>query len=212
MPQNEISHQPQLEEELRPEPVEGPSKPYDQRPDEPDKWYDRFQRFCLMGPSRSILGCYRAVMAERTALAVGDNGSGSSLLPSQPMKVSQSWRQKAREFDWLGRAAAWDADQRELTCKQADEILNRIMKAALDALQVHIDMMYGHYKGPDGRTITMSSEREIRMAAKTLLTKALDLLPLLQLHQAQERPELMINEIRVPLSTGLEPDVMGTKK
>jgi len=32
-----------------------PPKPYHQRPDEPDRWYDRFYQFCLLGPSRTLI-------------------------------------------------------------------------------------------------------------------------------------------------------------
>ena len=44
-----------------------PPKPYQQQPGEPDNWYDRFHRFCLLGPSRTIIQCYRQVIAERSA-------------------------------------------------------------------------------------------------------------------------------------------------
>jgi len=42
-------------------------RPYDQLTGEPDLWYDRFIRFCLYGPTRTIHKCYRDVMAERDA-------------------------------------------------------------------------------------------------------------------------------------------------
>ena len=171
------------------------SKPYHQQPGEPDKWYDRFHRFCLLGPSRTLRQCYRQVLAERDTLAASAPGSSHK---QRDRRVSGAWMKKVSEFDWYERAAAWDADQRQLALKRADEIINRIMKAALDALQIHIDMMYGQYKGPNGQIVIMQNEREIRMAAKTVLSKGLDLLPLLQLNQVHERPEIMINEVRVP--------------
>ena len=43
-------------------------KPYHRQEGEPNRWYDRFHRFCLLGPSRSLLQCYRSVMSGRAAL------------------------------------------------------------------------------------------------------------------------------------------------
>ena len=82
-----------------------PPKPYQQQPGEPHNWYDRFHRFCLLGPSRTLIQCYRQVIAERTAA-----GNGRQRIPQQ---APGAWKRKARELDWHARAAAWDADQRD---------------------------------------------------------------------------------------------------
>jgi hypothetical protein len=192
------------QKEQRMTPTETP-KPYHQRPGEPGKWYDRFCRFSYLGPSRTLRQCYRLVFAEKHALARGEHLShvdlddllAEDLLRLRDKRVPGAWVKRAREFDWLGRAAAWDADQRNLAVKRSELILNRITKATLDALQIHIDMMYGRHKDPDGAASIVYDQYQIRMAAKTVLSKGLDLLPLLLGDHGDDRPEIKITEIRV---------------
>ena len=43
-----------------------PTRPYDQLLGEPDRWYQRFNRFCELGPTRTIVQCYPQVVQERT--------------------------------------------------------------------------------------------------------------------------------------------------
>ena len=74
------------------------SEPWEQQPGEPSRWYARFERFRLAGPSRSLLG---AVNTERQ-----QNGKRST------RSVPQAWAKAAHEWRWRERAEAWDAHER----------------------------------------------------------------------------------------------------
>ncbi len=73
-------------------------EPWEQQPGEPNRWYARFERFRLAGPSRSLLG---AVKAEREQ--VGKRSTRS---------VPQAWAKAAQQWRWRERAEAWDAHER----------------------------------------------------------------------------------------------------
>jgi len=73
-------------------------EPWEQQPGEPNRWYARFERFRLAGPSRSLLG---AVKAEREQ--VGKRSTRS---------VPQAWAKAAQLWRWRERAEAWDAHER----------------------------------------------------------------------------------------------------
>ena len=62
-------------------------------------WYDRFTKYRLMGPKRSLLG---AVNAERMKEQRGATKS-----------VPASWYKAATRWNWKARAEAWDASERE---------------------------------------------------------------------------------------------------
>jgi hypothetical protein len=65
-----------------------------QAPDEPDKWFARFEVYRALGPARSLIQAYRLV-----AQVEGLSGR-------QP---SGYWWEVARRDQWQARAAAWDA-------------------------------------------------------------------------------------------------------
>src|ERR1051326_2650312 len=73
-------------------------QPWSRLPKEPNLWYDRFERYRLAGPKRSIRSLYMEEMK-----AAGGNPSTST--PS-------SWQQAARKWNWKERAEAWDATDR----------------------------------------------------------------------------------------------------
>jgi hypothetical protein len=66
---------------------------WERLPDEPDRWYARFEVYRLIGPNRSLLGVYRLVtqLLGRTGRAPG-----------------QAWQQAAQRWNWQARAQAWD--------------------------------------------------------------------------------------------------------
>jgi hypothetical protein len=64
-------------------------------------------------------------------------------------------------------------------------------------------MMHGRFKDPLGNTLVQDGY-QIRMAAKTVLRAGLDVLPLLD-DQTQDRPEIIITEIRVNDPGGGDP-------
>ena len=64
------------------------------QPDEPERWYGRFELYRILGPNRSLDRAFRL-----TAQLAG--------LTAQ--RANSHWRQIARRWDWEARATAWDA-------------------------------------------------------------------------------------------------------
>ena len=151
--------------DLHPELDEGPPKPYDQLPGEPNLWYDRFHRFCQMGSSRSLRGCYRQLVAER-AIAEGSQ-------PHIPEQAPGAWKRKASQFDWSARADAWDADRRDRSIQRLESTFDRMCDAADQALQYLIDLMSERLEDPN---VSVSLIHERRMASQTILDR-IDLAP-----------------------------------
>jgi hypothetical protein len=67
---------------------------------EPNRWFARFERYRLAGPSRSLLGTVHAELAEK-----GDK---------RQTKVPGAWSRAAADWRWRQRAEAWDEQQRQL--------------------------------------------------------------------------------------------------
>jgi hypothetical protein len=63
-------------------------------PDEPERWYTRFEVYRRMGPNRTLRGAYR--------LTAQTPGSARS-------KPGRTWYAAARRWRWAERAQAWDA-------------------------------------------------------------------------------------------------------
>ena len=75
-----------------------PSEPWEQQPGEPNRWYARFERYRLAGPSRSLLGAVNAERQQRGAC--------------QSKSIPQAWAKNARQWRWRERAEAWDEHER----------------------------------------------------------------------------------------------------
>jgi hypothetical protein len=81
---------------------------YEQMDGEPGLWFDRFERFRLAGPSRSILSIYNG---ERVA-------EDSAAPPAK--SVPSTWREQAELWQWRHRAAVWDAAEQQTRREQYD--------------------------------------------------------------------------------------------
>ena len=68
---------------------------WEQRDDEPDSWYSKFQFYLLMGVGRSMLGAYKKYITQK----------GSKKLINF---VPDGWDAAARRYDWKARAVAYD--------------------------------------------------------------------------------------------------------
>ena len=165
------------------------SKPYDQLPNEPDQWYQNFQHFCNLGPSRNIDRCYRQSLPECRDLP---NGSASSAI-----RAPGNWKRKAAEFDWAGRAQAWDADRHQRNREHLEETLNIFSEAAREALQYLIGTMRGQVIEPDGTITKITDPYERRITAKIIFNKWIDVLAILQQDLDQPTGEVKITEIIV---------------
>jgi hypothetical protein len=78
-------------------------------PGEPARWYGRFERFRLAGPTRSLLATFNAEQSER-------QGTKRRCVPG-------AWVQAACRWRWRERAAAWDDhDQRQARAAHAAKV------------------------------------------------------------------------------------------
>ena len=172
------------------------AKPYDQLPGEPHKWFSRFPHFCQLGPNRTLIKAYRDIMTSPS------NGQG----PARTVRtVSQTWRQRARQYDWQSRAADWDRDQRQRTLQHLESTIHLVGHAAREAIQFQIDLMRGWIKDPDGSMIPVLDIYQRRMASKALLRWAVELQPLLQsIEQAESGGEVKIREIVIHRTRDVE--------
>lgn len=110
---------------------------WEQSDDEPGIWFDRFERYRLIGPSRSFLAVYNA---ER----LDSNQEPAKSIPG-------AWVDATRRWDWRNRASTWDAyeqqrrrelyDQEREEDHQARVMLLKVLRgklvARLNALQPH---------------------------------------------------------------------------
>lgn len=71
---------------------------WDRQEGEPTKWYNRFERYRLMGSNRSVLATYHGESAK------SGNGRQKGLTPG-------SWSTNADKWNWKARAEAWDMQE-----------------------------------------------------------------------------------------------------
>jgi len=78
-----------------------PSLIWERRDDESNKWFDRFQTYLLLGPSRSLYAAYTA-WRERSGAKSARKRAG----------LPQSWRLAAEKWQWQPRAEQFDEHER----------------------------------------------------------------------------------------------------
>ena len=172
-------------------------KPYEQQPGEPDLWYERLRCFCSLGSSRSVLKCYQVVMQVRdTQASLAGSGEAGQPLPKRD-HAPQAWRKKAREFDWLERAATWDAEQYELVAQHSGEILKLVDMADRKVLAFQLNLVEGWMEGPNGETIVVTDIYQRRMAAKDIQRWSRAVRAQFQGKPAEKRTYVQVKEIRV---------------
>lgn len=78
------------------------------QPGEPTLWYERFERYRLAGPGRSLLKVYNDERVRKG--------------PKRSDSTPPSWREAAKTWQWDARAEAWDAAQlaEETTRREAE--------------------------------------------------------------------------------------------
>ncbi|MFC1996802.1 hypothetical protein ACFLXI_04245 [Chloroflexota bacterium] len=138
------------------------SKPYHRQEGEPNLWYDRFHTFMCMGAGRSFARCYREVINRDRSL------QGRPLLPGNA-KCPGSWRQRAREFDWVGRAEAYDQERRRLALQKKNESWMHALNLAPEAVNILEKTMFGELKDPDGKPTEGQNCTQRRLAAEGIL-------------------------------------------
>lgn len=91
------------------------------RAGEPSLWYDRFERYRLAGPARSLLKLYNE---EREK-------AGKGAITSVP----PSWTGAAKSWEWELRAGAWDEYQRQRARDAYEEDRRKEREARLTLLK-----------------------------------------------------------------------------
>lgn len=91
---------------------------WDRQPGEPSLWFDRFERYRLMGSGRTMLGCYHQEQDK--------NGQ------ERTNNIPGSWRTAIETWRWRERVEAWDT-HRANQLRAEDEKLYR------DQLKRHRD-------------------------------------------------------------------------
>jgi hypothetical protein len=74
-------------------------EPWDRQPEEPSRWFARFERYRMAGSGRSLLGAVNGEQAEKGG--------------QRRTKVSGAWDRAAARWRWRQRAEAWDDQQRD---------------------------------------------------------------------------------------------------
>lgn len=109
--------------------------PWDRKPDEPSKWYERFLIYMNMGPSRTIQGAYRIYIGPERVAKLLEEGKHTC--------ANSQWYYYCREWDWDGRAALYDDRNarkflaQEEAIKQGARIVR--IQAAMAGLQKAVD-------------------------------------------------------------------------
>jgi hypothetical protein len=140
-------------------------EPGEQRPDEPDRWYRRFQRYCQLGPGRSLLRCYQLVMDEKDSRAQGGNGTGPRRTPRRS-HTPAIWRRYADQFEWDQRARAYDQAQNQQVEHAMQHILHSASRDLEEMRQFYLDLMHGWIRSPQGEMVPVNDIYQRRMAAK----------------------------------------------
>jgi hypothetical protein len=140
-------------------------QPYHRQPGEPNRWYQRFRYFMELGPSRSIARCYREITNAARAR------QGRPLL-STSASCPKAWHDRARQFDWVERAAAWDCEQKRLERQQVEHVRAMARNLAEEAIQVLQQTLRGELKNPDGSLTEGQNCTQRRLAAEKILDLA----------------------------------------
>jgi hypothetical protein len=106
---------------------------------EPELWHKRFLGYCVLGPERTVHGCYRL-----HRMAAG--AQARATLPRE-------WRAASARWQWEERAAAWDAAQerraeapgevrRQHARRRRLELLDRLIAQTAAALEsAHLEQV-----------------------------------------------------------------------
>jgi len=166
---------------------------------EPMRWYERFERYRLLGPGRSMLGTYNAERIER----------GRKATTSTPIV----WVKAADAWHWQERSEAWDmeniAKRREEQAAWAEEwkakekdMAQRLLDRALEMLRFPLAEITR--TGEDGKTtIIMPADwkaSDVRQYAETASKLA-------RLAAELNTEQIGVNVNRDELVAGIEADI-----
>lgn len=119
---------------------------WERRDNESNLWFDRFDRFRLLGVRRSKLALYRAERLESAkAKAAKDGKPFDEAKYKAPKSVPKSWDEAAKIGDWQSRAEAWDKaeiqrrqEEYEAERLRQRERRQRVLDDAFDLVEKHL--------------------------------------------------------------------------
>lgn len=94
----------------QPSPPQPTPHPWTRQPDEPSRWYDRFNTYRAIGPGRSILGTYKVYRRNKQDSDDNkDSDSGNGVKPVDELTTAPpTWYTAADTWNWKTRATAFD--------------------------------------------------------------------------------------------------------
>ena len=140
-------------------------QPQDRRPNEPNKWYQRFLYYMELGSRRSLARSYRE-------MANADRAREGRPLLSTTASVPNVWRQRAQQFDWRERAEAWDHEQKQQELEHVDHARALARELVAEAIQILKLTMRGELRNPDGTLTEGQNCTQRRLAAEKILDLA----------------------------------------
>lgn len=106
---------------------------WEQQPGEPTRWFTRFQTYINLGTERTIEAAFRRTLPEMSAQV----STGKQKSAKRP---SITWYEMAKDWDWVGRAQAYDRENaRKLSEAKAKAIADMMERHAAAAM-----MAYNH--------------------------------------------------------------------
>lgn len=142
---------------------------WEQEENEPGLWFERFERYRLLGPRRSLLSVYNT---ERLA----EDEPTAKAIPG-------AWNEACRLYDWKNRASTWDAYEQQRRREQYDADRQEDHEARVMMLKAMRGKLMQRFQTLEVKEITpellmrgmQMVARELRAEYDDLPTQRLDL-------------------------------------
>ena len=118
-------------------------KPWLPQVDEPQRWYDRFMIYVLLGSARSVDGAYRVA---------SEKGTG---------RANSQWRAIARAWAWRERASAFDAVGYDELLRTESSRRRERRERRLQMIQEVINASYAGMRKAEMRKLGREDAREL---------------------------------------------------
>ena len=134
--------------------------PWDPMENEPALWFDRFTKFRLMGPERSLLGLYKQWLAEK--------GRAGQKKPAE-LRPPGAWVKASRRWKWRDRGEAWDAHERFMLVHAEEEERAEFRRKRRDLLTGFLGKLAGALDAFSGGSSTLG---DLTKAVQTFVQEA----------------------------------------
>lgn len=133
-------------------------RPWDRRPDEPTRWYARFDIYRLLGPTRTLEDAYRATQAVEH-------------LPGQ--RPGAGWRTAAKRYCWQERATAYDDAQRADLHDHLQDRRDQARHTRLHMVEQLLRMVFNVILGANLATLDQNEARTLLPTLRVLFMSLL---------------------------------------